>query len=802
MPTVASSTVTCPNWTIDTTTDSSLQSATYKGVLTDAKKAPVQTVFEKYSFSPDWGSTVSWTQVEMYNQSVLVTLPTTYYTKTQVDILIADLVTAGDLTSATAALSSGQLTQVNGLITTATASLTGGQTTQVNNLIATAVTGLATATDARFEREITKDYSSSFATANSSIGSVTPTVLSVNAPITVNSTVSVNSNICVKFGDDGALTVATGVTLTINCMVDPGNRKVFTSSATNAKVLFGKGAVEKIRIGWWTGATSGATVTDPLGEALESANANQTPIHFSQGTWATSGDHLIDEGVTIEGEGNHLISNLGTVIKLTSPTADALFKIGEINYSVRFKDIILSGDGTSGKYGVEYRGTYPNSSGDVHFDKVTFESFAVGLYYHDLGGDWQMAQTQIDHSVFWNNTVSIKTESLNSAFTVNSSNFYIADNQTAFLTDGIGITTVTGCEFAGMVPAAGAVNRKVFVINGAHVNINLISNQDEGNTHFLENNASDITGMVKLEGNLIQSQIYVNQSMNLTMEDNNVPPDCVRFGVGAVPHVSGTFNNVRTDIGTLEDPATIPANPLRMVKTNDPLTQLEFNPILGVSDWRRGAFTVRQYSRFIFPSYLEGFAANPVVSIMHGSSISESKVLLRLGRVDYTNTNTDEFYYDFWRQNSGSSAGRLQIRGNQTGFAGFDLQNGDLYVEGAVRTQTCNYTSGTATVLFDPRCGNTLYATLNQNTSITMPAMSSYDRGRSDGMRLTLEIIQDATGSRACNLATGSAGQFAFGTDITSVTCTTTANKRDILTVVYSNRSDRWNVVDFKKGFE
>jgi hypothetical protein len=754
--TVSSNTLTIPQTVLDSTTDSSNPAATYIAYIYDYNNVRRDTWISNFRVPTSAGTTVSWAQILLYNQNAANPPPPGYYTNDQVNVLIA------------AAIASG---------------------------------GSLSSTSSRIEKDQSL-YSNSLASAVATLcpgGTCsTPTLLNITRPLTVGANLTVPKGLTINFTGEGKLTLSAGVTLTITNFLDPGSRQVFDSSASGAKVLFAKAAVDELKIAWWTGTGTNINVTDALNEALETANAYQTPIHFSQGVYLTSGDHLIDEGVNIRGEGNHLIDNLGTVLKLSSPTADAIFKIGEINYSVRFENIIFSGVGTTGKYGVLFQGSYPNSSGDTFFHKVTFQNFEIGLFYDDVigvGNSWQMAQVQINQCVFFHNNIGVKTESLNSAFTFISTNFYTQNNQTALYFQGVGITTITGCEFAG--PGAGAVNAKAIVIAGAHVNINIISNQDEGNNTFLENNVSDITGIVNLYGNLIQSQLYINFSMVLNSVGNNYPPDAIRVTAPATPHIFSENDNIRTDIGTLEAPGVIPANPLRLVKGNDPITQKEFNPILGTSDYRRGAFTVRQYSRFVMPKYLQGSPNNPVVGIFATPDNGESKRLLRLGIGDSTNTVNDLFYYDFWRQNSGDEAGRLQIEGNQSGYVGYDLKGGDLTVQGSIRAQACNYAYA-ATVTIDARCGNHFFITLTGNLTLQIAAFNTTDQTKADGQRITFELTQDGAGSRTCALA---GSNFVFGSDIPSITCSTAAGKTDLLTVQYSKRLNKWVVADFKKGF-
>lgn len=66
-----------------------------------------------------------------------------------------------------------------------------------------------------------------------------------------------------------------------------------------------------------------------------------------------------------------------------------------------------------------------------------------------------------------------------------------------------------------------------------------------------------------------------------------------------------------------------------------------------------------------------------------------------------------------------------------------------------------------------------------------------------DGQKIIFEIIQDATGSRVMTLG----GNFALGTDITSATLTTTANKRDFLGALGNTTANKLYITAFAKGY-
>lgn len=99
-----------------------------------------------------------------------------------------------------------------------------------------------------------------------------------------------------------------------------------------------------------------------------------------------------------------------------------------------------------------------------------------------------------------------------------------------------------------------------------------------------------------------------------------------------------------------------------------------------------------------------------------------------------------------------------------------------------------------ATVNLDASRGNHFRLTLGGNRTLAIPTNPT------DGQKIVLEVIQDATGSRTLTLTTG-AGGFAYGTDITSTTLTTTASRRDLIGFMYSASAARWLVISFVKGF-
>lgn len=68
--------------------------------------------------------------------------------------------------------------------------------------------------------------------------------------------------------------------------------------------------------------------------------------------------------------------------------------------------------------------------------------------------------------------------------------------------------------------------------------------------------------------------------------------------------------------------------------------------------------------------------------------------------------------------------------------------------------------------------------------------------GGLDGQKITVELVQDATGGRTLTLGAG----IGLGSDITSVVLSTAANKIDYLALLYNGPATTWHVVGVVRG--
>lgn len=127
---------------------------------------------------------------------------------------------------------------------------------------------------------------------------------------------------------------------------------------------------------------------------------------------------------------------------------------------------------------------------------------------------------------------------------------------------------------------------------------------------------------------------------------------------------------------------------------------------------------------------------------------------------------------------------------SKLGAAGIEIMNSEPK---ATPQKPKHYVTLTdaATIATDASLSSMFTVTLGGNRTLGNPTFMA------DGQILLWEIKQDATGSRTLALDT----KFVFGTDIASITLTTTASKRDYLLAQYRAADDKLYVLDFKKGY-
>ena|SRR5687768_10639091 len=121
-----------------------------------------------------------------------------------------------------------------------------------------------------------------------------------------------------------------------------------------------------------------------------------------------------------------------------------------------------------------------------------------------------------------------------------------------------------------------------------------------------------------------------------------------------------------------------------------------------------------------------------------------------------------------------------------------ELQSGDLLNHSDVDIGRAALTDG-ATITCDISLGQVFDITLAGNRTITFTGGSA----ATDGKKIIVRIKQDATGSRLLTWDT----IVRFGTDITGITLTTTANATDMVGLIYNHAATKFDVVAFSRGY-
>ena len=98
-----------------------------------------------------------------------------------------------------------------------------------------------------------------------------------------------------------------------------------------------------------------------------------------------------------------------------------------------------------------------------------------------------------------------------------------------------------------------------------------------------------------------------------------------------------------------------------------------------------------------------------------------------------------------------------------------------------------------ATIATDASLGNVFTVTLGGNRTLGAPTNPA------NGQTCIWSITQDGTGSRTLSTASG-AGGFRYGTDITSLTLSTTPGVTDYMGAMYNSVAARWDVLAIVRG--
>jgi hypothetical protein len=575
----------------------------------------------------------------------------------------------------------------------------------------------------------------------------------------------------------------------------------FGNGSTELKDLPAKNEGAKVfPITKFTANRNPGDCTAALNSAIDAAaGEGGGTIYLPPGPWTSEGEHIWPEGVYLQGAWAHPDGTSGTTLQLMT-SGTHLFKIVPGTRGIGAKNITFLGGGLSNTDAVLIEGAYSLPIINLLFKKCIFNNFKYGCRINATDNEMQIQQLGFDKCSFGGNTAA--------AFYCNTNNTLIGfrggtisvpDDGWAFYSASIGMFKVEGVEFVGipgaLAPSGGLPNTGMaegVAYFAGHINVAEFSNcQDEKFRYYIRHvETTQPDAKISLNHNLIQSRISLEGRVRLSSNNNQYALSRVfRDIVTSGSYVVSENDEFAVTLDTGEAALTFP-EPAYFLSPDTKLL-VSKNIATGLD-----GFVQQWPQRFVRPNEYDGATAGRGwLQVLSESSLP----CLEVGEADSSGKPVPGNTY-FWYRDP--ATGHLVLFGGQPDYQGYRFDNGNLFVkDGLVAGASVQLTEVGSNVTINPDIANHFYLALTGNRTLVMGGMSADGKTRADGRLITIEIIQDGTGSRTLVLTTGSAGQFAFGTDITSITLTTTANKRDVLTVRYSKTMDRFLVMDFKKGF-
>jgi hypothetical protein len=578
----------------------------------------------------------------------------------------------------------------------------------------------------------------------------------------------------------------------------------FGDGSTQLKDLPAKNEGAKVfPITRFTGTRYPGDCTAAINSAIEAAaGEGGGTIYFPPGGWTSDGEHIWQEGVYLAGAWAHPDGTLGTRLELTT-SGTHLFKIVPGTRGIGAKNITFRGGDLSNTDAVLIEGAYDgNPIINLLFKKCIFNSFKYGCRINATDNEMQIQQLTFEKCSFGDNSAAaFYCNTNNTLIKFTGGTISVPNDGWAFYSDSIGMFKVEGVEFVGipgaLSPSGGMPNtgmaEGVAYFDG-HINVAEFSNcQDEKFRYFIRHvETTQPDAKISLNENLIQSRISLEGNVRLSSKNNQYSLSRVfRDIVTSGSYVISEDDEFSTGLDTGESPLILP-EPAAFLSPDTKLI-VSRNQSTGLLK----GFVQQWPQRFFGPNEFDGATSGrgwlqalressgyPCIEWGEGNSNGDPVP----GNTYFSGRNADSGWCDFW--------------GGQVDYRGWNFRDGQLVVRnGSVSSQAVLLDDG-ATITANVEASNAFYVTLGGNRTLALSGLAAGEQQtRNDGRIITFEIIQDGTGSRTLTLTTGSTGQFIFGTDITSITLTTTANKRDVLTAKYSKSLNRWMVIDFKKGF-
>jgi len=203
----------------------------------------------------------------------------------------------------------------------------------------------------------------------------------------------------------------------------------------------------------------------------------------------------------------------------------------------------------------------------------------------------------------------------------------------------------------------------------------------------------------------------------------------------------------------------------------------------------------------------------PALSLTTASAFGSDALLVRdaaaqIAQRNGTNAQTFRWYRTFTDTSNyergalQTAAGYVEVAAETagTGTDNIDVRltpagTGSVFPQKRVLDGVTTLTDG-ANVTLNSSLGNVFKLVAGGSRTIDAPTNKP-----AAGQAQKIIIMHEASAAdRTLTLATGSAGAFRFGTDITALTATT-SGLVDYIGCVYNAGDDRWDVVSYTKGF-
>lgn len=475
----------------DTTVSPTVPQVRWTSVLYDESDTPRIYFLGGPYTTPAWlASPTTWDQIAVANAGQNITWPTPYYLSAgEVAALIAAAVTGANAPAMTT-LIRGQ------------GKLNIPATDSANPIVAGANTPIIIGTDGI---KAIANYAN-LADAVSTIGSE-ETELYINSPI-VSSSTTVPDTLTLQFVGDGSITVNSGQTVTISSKPNliPGKQYFFGDGS----VVFGSDAANVgVDLGWW--AQDGDDATQGLADAIASIdNCSGGVVMLPAGTFTLTDTLSVPSGVTIRGQGHTYDSSPSvTTLQMAVAHVTPVFQAEGAFRNITFENFRINGTTHNGQIGILATGASPDSAFGLAVTNVVFNNLEVGIDYLSTGGDWQLEDFDITGCEFYNNTIGVRANSINSSLTWTGGNVAVPASGTGFLATTVGETLLNSVKFGG----AGTAIRTA----GPLTSFVILSCENEGNDFFLINTLSDTAVAITFIGGYIQSPIKISATVNVDL---------------------------------------------------------------------------------------------------------------------------------------------------------------------------------------------------------------------------------------------------------------------------------------------